>query len=269
MSHFYVIGDVHGHLDKLKTIHDWVDKDQAVNGFGPVVHVGDLVDRGPDSKGVLDFLVSGISRGADWIVIKGNHDRMMQWYLEAAPKRDPRLRAQFEWLHPALGGDLTLNSYGIDPAALAGAHWLHPKGGGSETLSSYGVEAHLTPEDLHARARELVPSSHLKFISELPIMYENDDVAVVHAGIRPGLDLADQTEDDLLWIRSEFHDWKSDHPKLIIHGHTPVEAVTHYGNRVNVDTGAGHGRNLSVIVVEGRRVTLLTECGRQNLSVVG
>jgi hypothetical protein len=101
----YAIGDIHGHLNKLRDVHDLIAADKRENGGeGVIVHIGDLVDRGPDSAGVISWLMAGLEAGEPWVVLKGNHDRMMSYYLENIPRRDQRLRAEFEWLHPRLGG---------------------------------------------------------------------------------------------------------------------------------------------------------------------
>lgn len=236
----YAIGDIHGHLDKLQVAHDLIaaDRQRTGDAAAPVVHVGDLVDRGPDSRGVIDLLVAGIGRGAPWIVLKGNHDRMFAGFVQDGDHHDPGLRPDLHWLHPRLGGDTTLASYGVT-------------GVGERYLS-----------DLSAEARAQVPQAHLAFLAGLPTQFRHGDVLFVHAGIRPGVALQMQTETDLLWIRAPFLDDPRDHGPLIVHGHTPVDLPRHYGNRVNIDTGAGYGRALSAIVIEGRSAWHLTRSGR-------
>ncbi len=107
-----------------------------------------------------------------------------------------------------------------------------------------------------------MPADHLEFLSTLATSYRRGEAFFCHAGVRPGIALDQQAEDDLIWIRQEFHNSDADHGALIVHGHTPVKQVTHYGNRVNIDTGAAYGRALSVVVVEDRRVYQLTAEGR-------
>ena len=240
----YAIGDIHGQLAKLKQAHDLIaaDRDQVGDDAAPVVHIGDLPDRGPDSKGVLAFLMAGIADGAPWVVLKGNHDRMFDWFLLPEPRRDHRMRAEYEWPHPRIGGLETLASYGVD------------------------ISAGRSFDDLHHDAVALVPDDHKAFLADLPTSYQMGGLFFCHAGIRPGVALDQQTEDDLLWIRQEFYDSDADHGALIIHGHTPLDVVTHFGNRVNVDTGAGYGKDLSAIVIEGRDVALLTENGRVQIT---
>src|SRR5690606_35895896 len=113
----YAIGDIHGHLDLLKGVHERIAKDIAQHGPAPVVHVGDLVDRGPDSRGVIDYLMQGIAEGQDWTVLKGNHDRMLWRFMRDPAELEPGLRADLSWLHYKIGGGETLQSYGIRAAS--------------------------------------------------------------------------------------------------------------------------------------------------------
>ncbi|MDE9449629.1 serine/threonine protein phosphatase [Aliiroseovarius sp. Z3] len=241
MTRAYAIGDIHGHLDKLKQAHRLIADDRARCGDGnaPIIHIGDLVDRGPDSAGVIAYLLDGKNRNRNWVTLKGNHDRMMEMFLRDHPMVDTQLLVDHNWLHPRIGGVETLGSYGVDLPAGIRTYQLHPK------------------------ARAAVPEAHRHFLANLPAMYRFGDLCFVHAGIRPGIPLEDQSEDDLCWIRGEFHASTADHGPLIVHGHTPVDEVMHYGNRVNIDTGAGHGKDLSAVVIEGREVWLLTPEGRR------
>lgn len=236
----YAIGDIHGHLSKLERAHVLIEADRAEcdDDNAPVVHIGDLTDRGPNSKGVLDFLIKGQAEGEPWVVLKGNHDRMMAWFLEEVPRRDHCMKPEFEWTHSRIGGSETLASYGVNIAA------------------GRSIDA------LHADALNKVPLAHKTFLAGLPTSYQTGALFFCHAGIRPGIGLAYQAEDDLCWIRDEFYASNADHGALIIHGHTPIEKVAHYGNRVNTDTGAGYDKDLSAIVIEGTDVWLLTENGR-------
>ena len=210
----YAVGDIHGHLGLLQGVHDLIATDMARNGAAPVVHVGDLVDRGADSRGVIDWLMQGINAGRDWVVLKGNHDRMFWRFLRDPNETEPGLRPDLSWLHPRLGG--------------------------VETLQSYGVRS---PGDR--------------------------PVAAVHAGIRPGVALEKQTETDMIWLRAPFLDFTGSFGPLVIHGHTAIDAATHYGNRVNIDSSAAYGGPLSAVAVEGREVFLLTPRGRVPLQPAG
>ncbi len=239
-TRIYGVGDVHGHLDKLRVAHARIAADaRASGGPAPVVHVGDLTDRGPDSKGVIEFLIDGQARGEPWIVLKGNHDRLFANYLRDGSATDSRLRSGLTWLSPRMGGDTTLKSYGIVQKRLERA------------------------EKLHLRAKKAVPEAHLEFLDALPLWHRAHGMIFVHAGIRPGFPLEAQDEDDLLWIRDEFLWRLEDHEALIVHGHSPVDHPTHYGNRVNLDGGAAWGNPLVPVVFEDGEVFALTADGRE------
>lgn len=236
MTPIFAVGDIHGQLAMLEQALRLVDRDSAAGS--PVVFLGDYVDRGPDSRGVLDLLSSGVRAGRPWITLKGNHDRIMAEYLVDPDYADPCLRRPMTWLDPVLGGRETLASYGIDVSPMRGAAAI-------------------------ARdAREAVPDAHRAFLSSLALSHQTDALFFAHAGVRPGVPLDQQTEDDLIWIRQEFHRDRRDHGKLIVHGHTPVDAPRHYGNRINLDSGAGYDRPLTVAVFEEGRVFTLNDGGR-------
>lgn len=242
MARSYAIGDIHGHLDSLVQVHHWIEEDQRRYGpGGEIVHVGDLVDRGPDSAGVIDLLIDGINDGKPWVVLKGNHDRLMSYYLEQPSRKDPCLRPEYNWLSKGIGGATTLASYGV------------------------AVNDGNDPAAIHPHAIAAVPAQHLRFLENLPLIHQSNGVAFVHAGIKPRVALQDQAEDDLVWIRAEFHNYRGDHGMLIVHGHTPVEAPRHYGNRVNIDTGVAFGGPLTVVVIEDGKVWDLQENGRTPL----
>lgn len=235
----YAIGDIHGHLDQLRGLHGLIDEDAArQGGAARIVHLGDLVDRGPNSAGVVDYLMAGMAQGRDWIVLKGNHDRMLSMFLDDPKAQDPGLRSDLSYVHHKIGGGTTLASYGVRNAA----------------------DRPLAP--VHAEAVANVPASHRAFLQGLPVSYQADETLFVHAGIRPGIPLAQQSETDLLWIRRAFLDDPLPHGPLVIHGHTAIAAPTHYGNRVNIDSGAGYGGPLSAIVIDGRMIHHLTLDGR-------
>jgi hypothetical protein len=115
----YAIGDIHGQIGLLAKAHDSIARDRGLTGDAqaPVVHLGDLVDRGPDSRGVVEYLRSGIAQGQPWVVLKGNHDRMFAGYLSAIDWHDPGLRLELSYLNPRIGGAATLASYGVRAAA--------------------------------------------------------------------------------------------------------------------------------------------------------
>lgn len=231
----YAIGDIHGHLDQLKAAHQRVFRDGGRDAL--IAHVGDLIDRGPDSRGVVDYLMAGQDAGRPWIVMRGNHDRFLPMFLN-----------QPDW---------------IDPGLSSGQHWLdHPAIGAAETLQSYGLDTDLPPERLLAETRPAVPRAHVEFLASLPLWFLHPEGLVVHAGVRPGVDLRRQSEHDLVWIRRAFLDSAASHGPLIVHGHTALTHPAHYGNRLNIDGGAGYGRPLCAVVIEDGLVHLLTDDGR-------
>ena len=239
----YAIGDIHGHLALLEAAHDRIEADRRANGDpeAPVIHVGDLVDRGPDSRGVVEFLRSGCAAGRPWTVLQGNHDYLFALFLD-----DPE----------AIG-------HGRMPAHA----WLEPNIGGAETLESYGVQAPASRplEHVHRAAREAVPAAHRTFLAACPTLHRAGSAIFVHAGLRPGVPLDKQSMRDLLWIRDSFLQDTRDHGALVVHGHTAIDAPTHYGNRVNIDSGAAWGGPLSAVVIEEGGVWLLGPQGRQPL----
>jgi len=164
-----------------------------------------------------------------------------------APERDPwepepGLRAELSWLHPRIGGAETLRSYGV---ANAGDRPLAP---------------------VHAEALAVVPPAHAAFLDACPTLHLAGDCAFVHAGLRPGVALDRQSETDLVWIREPFLSERGSFGPLVVHGHTAIEAATHHGNRLNLDSGAAYGGPLSAVVIEGREAALLTPQGRQRLA---
>lgn len=238
---YYAIGDIHGFLGQLEAAHDLIARDRAETGdlTAPVVHLGDLVDRGPDSRGVIDYLIGGQERGEPWKVIAGNHDRVFSHQIGASEQDHTRLST---WTSDVMGGRETAASYGVD-------------------ISSWRSQS-----ANRARLTDAVPDQHISFLRDLDLFVETPDLIFVHAGIRPGLPLSEQIEEDLIWIRRGFLDDTRDHGKLVVHGHTPVEQPMHCGNRVNLDTGAGYGRPITAAVFEDRDCFVLGPEGRMPLT---
>lgn len=232
----YAIGDIHGQISELNRVLALIEADGGPDA--EIVFIGDYTDRGPASAAVLELLMNGVASGKPWRCLKGNHDRMFSWFMRDYPQHDAYLPVYLYWLHERLGGDTTMASYGVPV---------------SETDRQLSV---------HRMAKIAVPQEHLDFLDSLALSYETETHFFAHAGIRPGVKLAEQDEEDLLWIRKEFHIDTRDHGKLIVHGHTPVEAATHYGNRVNIDAGAGYGKPLAAVVFEGSDCWSLTDEGR-------
>ncbi|MDB6179371.1 metallophosphoesterase [Paracoccus sp. Z330] len=235
----YAIGDVHGQLDLLKAAHQRIWRDGGRNSV--IAHVGDLIDRGPDSRGVIEYLMNGQADGQPWIVTRGNHDRFLPKFVT-----DP------DW---------------IDPGLSSGQHWVEHAGlGAAATLKSYGVDPDIPRSALLNETRRAVPPTHVEFLANLPLWYLHPLALVVHAGIRPGVDLCDQSEDDLVWIRKGFLESETDFGPLVVHGHTAIDTATHYGNRLNIDGGAAYGRPLCAVAIERGAVHLVEDSGRLPLT---
>lgn len=231
----YVLGDIHGFSGELDQALDKIEADGGPDAR--IVFLGDLVDRGPDSRGVIQRLIDGIAAGRDWTVLKGNHDRLMERFLDRETVHDRNIRS--------------------------GIGWMHENVGGRETLGSYGVEGLDRPlSEIRRDALAAVPPAHLEFLNRMALSHETDEVFFCHAGVRPGVALADQVEDDLLWIRAPFLEHDQPFDKLVVHGHTALEAPMRYANRINMDGGTGYGRKLWPLVLEGTKGWLLTRHGR-------
>ncbi len=223
----YAVGDIHGELEKLEAVQDAIraDLDRRPHPDPTVVYVGDFIDRGPDSRGVIENLAKVKTSPGDARFLLGNHDRYLLRYLD-------------------------------EPEAVMSVtdlHWLSPRLGGMETLRSYGVSAS-DPDDparSHAAFRAAVPAMHVAFLETLDLWQRIGSYLFVHAGIRPGIALEDQIEDDLVWIRNEFLLSTADHGMVVVHGHTVVEEIENRGNRIGIDTGAAFGGTLSCLVLEG------------------
>ena len=219
----YAVGDVHGCAGRLGALHARIAADVAARPAGRIVllHLGDYVDRGPDSAGVLERLLGPAPvPGAEVVNLVGNHEVMM---LDAA---DPRS-------HPG-----------------AMDFWL--ENGGAETLASYGARA----EDRDPFAR--VPEAHLALLRRCPLRWAAGDFLFVHAGVRPGVPLDRQDPFDLIWIREPFLSWEGDLPLVVVHGHSPTAAPAIRPHRIGIDTGACFGGDLTCLVLEGARLGFLT-----------
>ena len=233
----YAIGDVHGCRELLVEMHARIDRQIAREGPADwrIVHVGDYCDRGPDTKGVIDFLTGRMAADPRIVCLRGNHDHGFLAFLASS-----------------------------SPAAARDS-MIFIRNGGEATTASYGVAADFSTPDGMARTRDALtramPQEHQAFLARLPYAASFGDVFLCHAGIRPGVPLDAQAPDDLIWIRDEFLSDPRLHPKLIVHGHTPSDSVEIRPNRVNVDTRAFASGRLSALVVEGERRTLVEVSG--------
>jgi calcineurin-like phosphoesterase family protein len=222
-SRAYAIGDVHGRLDLLEEILARVEADDRARGPARtwLIFLGDLIDRGPDSRGVVERLASRPPAFARNVFLKGNHEEFFLDVLEG------------------------------DVAGLQ--NWLAY--GGTECAESYGVSSgwmlNATPEAIGERLVETVPAAHVEFLAAMADSFRFGDYLFVHAGIRPGVELDRQVARDLRWIREGFLDDLTDHGVIVVHGHTIVERVEEHPNRIAIDTGAYRSGTLTALGVEG------------------
>jgi serine/threonine protein phosphatase 1 len=219
----YAIGDIHACARQLADLHEIIAEDLARRPIDSalLLHIGDYVDRGADTVGVLERLVAGDPvAGTETVNILGNHDDTM-WH--------------------ALSGD-----------RAAATDWLFA--GGRPTLESYGVD----PESPRESWRESVPASHLDFLEGLPLRHQEGGYLFVHAGIRPGVPLEQQSREDMLRIRQPFLYTERDLGVVVVHGHTPVKEPQVRHNRIAIDTGAVFGGLMTCVVLEAETVGFLT-----------
>lgn len=257
----YAIGDIHGQIAMLHHAFALIEQDGGPEA--EIVFLGDYTDRGLNSRDVLAHLIAGRDAGRNWRFIMGNHDRFFARFVMEGKQHDPRVASGINWLNPRLGGTNTLASYGIKGQPVFAEH-IH---GEQEVLLHFQTdEGALTPDQLQQAAVRAVPQAHLEFLTRIPLTIQTDDLLFVHAGIMPGVALPDQDIEDLLWIRAGFLDDSTDHGPLVVHGHTALDTPAHFGNRVDLDGGAGYGRPLVPAVFDGRDCHLLTETGRVPLT---
>jgi serine/threonine protein phosphatase 1 len=225
----YVIGDIHGRSDLLDRMIAAISGDLETNPIEECVTVtlGDYIDRGPDSRGVLDRLIKN-PFPTKFIALKGNHELMFESFL-----RDPSVADQWR----RFGGLETLMSYGVPVGSLM-----------------LGKNYEQAAEALKAA----VPQSHLEFLSALRTSLSVGQYFLCHAGIRPGVALERQSADDLLWIRGPFLDSRADFGKIIVHGHTPAEKPEVLANRINIDTGAYMTNRLTCVALGREPVRFLS-----------
>jgi serine/threonine protein phosphatase 1 len=219
----YVIGDIHGRLDLLNQMLRLIDSDHAKRGPArtTLISLGDLIDRGPESRGVIERWMDLASGGGNVICIAGNHEELLikGWECE---------RGIGSIFHRA-GGRATMLSYGVQPEDYD--EWSL-----SEMIEKIG---------------HYVPEAHIAFLRSFKSWHRMGDYLFVHAGIRPGLPIDDQDVQDLRWIRREFTEDEGDHGCMVIHGHTITDAVDERSNRIGIDTGAFASGHLTAIGLEG------------------
>lgn len=219
----YAIGDVHGRLDLLDRLLTAIDEDRRARepvGEVEIILLGDLIDRGPQSAGVVRRVMAGVE-GAAVHALMGNHEELM---LDALDGDRGRLKS---WLR--VGGDVALESWGLPPALL------------EDELDA-----------VLAAARTAVTPAERSWLGKRPLLLRRGDYAFVHAGVRPGIPLDRQVREDMLWIRGDFLESSRDHGAMVVHGHSISEAVEERSNRIGIDTGAWRTGHLTALGLQGR-----------------
>ena len=227
----YAVGDVHGRFDLLSEMACLIEADLRASRPERAIEIflGDYVDRGPQTREVIDWLMDTQPVTDERICLYGNHEDMMLKALDQ-PSAMPVWEVN--------GGDATLASYGVAVPPVS------PAAANDAFVAAF-------------------PQRHLQFLSALPRRVEFGSYLFVHAGIDPDRPLDDQDPNDLIWIREKFHRSEADFGRIVVHGHTPVREPEFRPNRINIDTGAVFRGRLTCVVLEGtaRRVIEAREPG--------
>ena len=204
MKKIFAIGDIHGCYDRLKTLMGKIPIDYSRD---TLVFIGDYIDRGPHPFEVVDYLIKLKNRFPDVIFLKGNHEDMLDKFLNGADRYTYLLN----------GGQQTLDSYLIKPVQADQSEFFP------------------------------IPPEHMEFFKSLRLFYETEEFIFVHAGLRPRVPLEFQNTEDLLWIRNKFVSSKYDFGKRVIFGHTPLKKPLVEPNKIGIDTGAVYGNALTCV----------------------
>lgn len=225
-TRIYAVGDIHGRADLLADTIARIEDDISRRPIRYVleIYLGDYIDRGPDSKTVLDLLAVRLVNNHA-VCLRGNHEELLQHFLD-----DPAVFAQWQ----RIGCMQTLASYGVVPRDLP-----------------------VSEVNLQRRFLSVFPRAHALFLQCLRDSFTCGDFFFAHAGVRPSVPIEQQDPEDLRWIRQEFLDSNEDHGKYVVHGHTPVPHPDIRPNRINIDTGAWRSGILTCIAIEGTTILVL------------
>ena len=208
MKKIFAIGDVHGCLEKLRTLITNIGADPQKD---TLVFIGDYIDRGTSSREVVDYIIRLKTQYKKAVCLLGNHEYMLARYLD-----------------------------GLDED-------IYLENGGIATLRSYGI----FPSDKPEERKTKIPGEHRQFFESLLPYYETEDYIFVHAGMKPELQLSEQTKHDLLWVRHEFIYAENDFGKMVVFGHTPLSHPLIMPTKIGIDTGAVFGGKLTCVELPG------------------
>lgn len=219
----YAVGDIHGRNDLLGDVLERIEADSAARGQARIVLVflGDFIDRGPDSAGVVERLRTYSPEGVRLVLLAGNHEEALLRILDG----EGHLVA--DWLR--FGGAECMQSYGVDPRRLR----------------------RMSPARAAEAIRKAIPAGHAEFLRGCDDTFRAGGYLFAHAGIRPGVPIAEQSQADLRWIREPFLKDTTDHGFVVVHGHTISAEVEERPNRIGIDTGAYRTGVLTAIGLEG------------------
>ena len=228
----YLVGDIHGRLDLLRAMHRQIDDDTWRQGGGPVreIYLGDYIDRGPSSAGVVSALLDRAAR-VETVFLRGNHEQILLDLLAGHNCLE-------DWLH--VGGVATLMSYGVAPGLITRI---------------------VSPAAIRRQLEAALPAEHRSFYETTRLYAPLGPYLAVHAGVRPGVRLDQQTPMDLLCIRREFLEYAGDLGFIVVHGHTPAMAPELRPNRINIDTGAFATNRLTGLRIDANGVHVIAAMG--------
>lgn len=225
----YAIGDVHARCDLLEELHAGIEEDarQRAAARKLLVYLGDYVSRGEDSRRAVELVMTRRPGGCAVIALKGNHEDLLLRFLD---------------------GDLA-----------AGRHWFDYDG--LDTLAHYGASRKGGLESLRKGFADAILAEHLAFLRSLPVSHDEGGYRFVHAGVRPGVPLREQSDSDQMWIRGPFIESPADLGAVVVHGHCVSERPDLRRNRIGIDTGAWRTGVLTCLVLEGRTRAFLQTGG--------
>ena len=224
----YAIGDVHGCVELQRKLEKKILSNVKEGEKTLIIYLGDLVDRGLSSADVIDHCLSPLPQDVRRVCLRGNHDQAFLDFLK-------RPSLQSEWLD--FGGKETMLSYGLDVEQMQ--------------------QMKIKNKEFADYVARTVPREHVSFLERMPVALSTPHVHFVHAGIRPGLSMDEQEDDDLMWIRQEFLIEERASDKLVIHGHTPSEKPMLGAGRIGIDTGAYGGGPLTAIHLQNGQPSFL------------
>lgn len=221
----YAIGDIHGRADLLERLLQLIEADfqDRPAARGRIVYLGDYVDRGPDSRGVIDILLADPPAGLDAVHLKGNHEDFLLRFADGGATGET-------WLMN--GGGATMASYGV-----------------AEAADTFHAIWHL--DEIRRNFVDAMPAAHDVFFRALALYHVEGDYLFVHAGLRPGVALERQSAEDMMWIRDDFLRAESDFGHVVVHGHSARPDPVERPNRIGIDTMAYRSGRLTALVLEG------------------